>query len=88
MNFVTPDHRRRITLPPTFKPGELLALEEVGDGSYKITPMTAIPSNQLWAWTPESAEKTNAALKGYHEGRFIEAESADGKAFLSKLEQE
>lgn len=88
MNFVTPDHRRRITLPPSFKPGELLALEEAGDGSYKIVPMTAIPSHQLWAWTPESLEKTDTALKGYHAGAFIEADSMEGAAFLSKLEQE
>ncbi len=88
MNFVTPDHRRRITLPSTFKPGELLALEETGNGSYKLTPMTAIPTNQLWAWTPESAAKTEAALKSYREGNFIEADSPEGKAFLDRLEAE
>lgn len=88
MNFVTPDHRRRITLPPTFKPGELLALEDDGHGAYKLIPMTAIPNNQLWAWTAESMAKTDAALKGYREGKFIEAGTAEGEAFLSELEQE
>ncbi|MDR3670151.1 MAG: hypothetical protein P4L36_04865 [Holophaga sp.] len=88
MNFVTPDHRRRITLPPSFKPGELLALEEVGDGTYKLVPMTAIPNNQLWAWTPESLGRTETALKGYHQGGFVEADSAEGRDFLSNLEQE
>ncbi len=88
MNFVTPDHRRRITLPPSFKPGELLALEESGDGTFKLVPMAAIPRHQLWAWTPESLEKTEAALKGHREGHFIEADTPEGKAFVSKLDQE
>ena len=88
MNFVTPDHRRRITLPPAFKPGELLAIEEAGDGTYKLVPMTAIPNHQLWAWTPESMARTEIALKGYHAGEFVEADSTEGKVFLSNLEQE
>jgi len=88
MDFVTPDHRRRITLPSSFKPGELLALEEAGDGTYRLVPMTAIPSHQLWAWTPESLGRTETALKGYHQGGFIEADSDEGREFLSKLEQE
>ena len=88
MNFVTPDHRRRITLPPTFKPGELLALEDDGNGAFKLIPMTAIPSNQLWAWTAESMAKTDTALKGYRAGNFIESDTTEGKAFMSKLDQE
>jgi len=88
MCFVTPDHRRRITLPASFKPGELLALEEAGDGTYRLVPMTAIPTHQLWAWTPESLAGTAAALKSYHEGRFVEGDSAEGKDFLARLERE
>ena len=88
MSFVTPDHRRRITLPPSFKPGELLALEDDGHGAFKLIPMTAIPSNQLWAWTAESMTKTDTALKGYRAGNFIESDTPEGEGFLSKLEQE
>jgi hypothetical protein len=85
MSFVTPDHRRRITLPPAFKPGALLAMEEMDDGSLRVVPMTAIPTSQLWAWTPESLAQTAAALKNYHEGMVVDADSPEGKAFLADL---
>lgn len=81
--LLIPDARRRLTLPPTFKPGQPLDLEELADGTYRLVPMVAIPEKQLWAWRPEAQAVVE---KGLGE-RGVSLESPEGQDFLRKLDQ-
>jgi len=84
--LVTPDNRRRITLPSEFKPGEPLSLEAAEDGTYRLVPVLAVPRHQLWAWRKQVVAGVAEALEGYHAGDFVEGASDAGQAFLRQLE--
>ena len=86
--LVTPDNRRRITLPAEFKPGEPLSLEAAEDGTYRLVPIVAVPRHQLWAWRKHVLEGAAEALEGYHAGQYVEGESEAGQAFLRQMEAE
>jgi hypothetical protein len=81
--LVTPDPRRRVTLPalPGLEPNQALEIVPEMDGSYRLVPVTVIPRNQLWAWGPEAMKKTAQGLQEHREGRSIPAD-----AFLAGLE--
>ncbi|MFN8010972.1 MAG: hypothetical protein U0P81_06170 [Holophagaceae bacterium] len=86
--LVTPDSRRRITLPAEFEPGEPLSLEAAGDGTYRLVPVVAVPKHQLWAWRRHVLEGAAEAVESYRAGNFVEGESEAGQAFLRQLEAE
>lgn len=86
--LVTPDNRRRITLPAEFKPGEPLSLEPAEDGTYRLVPVLAVPRHQLWAWRKHVLTGVAESLERYHAGAFVEGDSDEGQAFLRQLEAE
>jgi len=75
------DGRRRATMPSVIPPNETFAIEPLGDGTFRLVPMTLIPSHQLWAWRPEAREAVASAL--LEPG--VALDSAEGKAFMRKL---
>lgn len=60
--LLIPDARRRLTLPPTFKPGQPIDLEPLSDGTYRLVPMVAVPEHQMWAHRPEVQAAVEKAL--------------------------
>lgn len=81
--LLIPDSRRRVTLPPTFKPGQPVDLAVQDDGTFKLVPMVAVPENQLWAWKPE----VQMAVARSFDEPSISLESPEGQDFLRKLGQ-
>ena len=75
------DARRRTTMPSVIPPNATFTIEVLEDGTFRLVPMTLIPSHQLWAWRPEVQEKVEAALQEPGVG----LESPEGQAFLRKL---
>jgi len=86
--MLVPDNRRRVTLPPSFKPGQPVNLEPLEDGTFRLVPMVAIPAHQLWAWRPEIQEAAEQALGDYRAGRSIVLDSPEGQEFLRRLSGE
>ena len=60
--LLIPDARRRLTLPPAFKPGQPIDLEPLADGTYRLVPMVAVPEHQMWAHRPEVQAAVEKAL--------------------------
>jgi hypothetical protein len=79
--LLTPDTRRRVTLPPEFHPGEPLSLESLEDGTWRLVPIVPVPVHQLWAVRPEVRRAIQEAL----EETGIPLESPEGKVFTKKL---
>lgn len=79
--LLIPDSRRRVTLPPAFKPGQPVDLAVQEDGTFRLVPMIAVPENQLWAWRPE----VQAAVARSFEEPSISLESPEGQDFLRNL---
>jgi hypothetical protein len=79
--LLTPDSRRRVTLPPEFHPGEPLSLESLEDGTWQLVPVVAVPVHQLWAIRPEVRHAIQDAL----EETGIPLDSPAGKDFAKKL---
>jgi hypothetical protein len=79
--LLTPDSRRRITLPLEFRAGEPLSLESLDDGTWRIVPVIAVPVHQLWAVRPDVRLAVQEAL----EEPGVPLESPEGKAFTKKL---
>ena len=75
------DARRRTTMPAVIPPNETFTVEPLEDGTFRLVPMTLIPSHQLWAWRPEVQEAVEKALQ--EPG--ISLDSPEGQAFLRKL---
>ena len=75
------DARRRTTMPAVIPPNETFTVEPLEDGTFRLVPMTLIPSHQLWAWRPEVQEAVERALQ--EPG--ISLDSPEGQAFLHKL---
>ncbi|MDR3671177.1 MAG: hypothetical protein P4L36_10045 [Holophaga sp.] len=75
------DSRRRATLPAVIPANETFTVEPMDDGTFRLVPMTMIPSHQLWVWRPEAQQAVEAALK--EPG--ISLDSPEGQAFLRKL---
>jgi hypothetical protein len=84
---LTPDARRRITLPALPGLDQPLELQPQADGSYRLVPVITVPAAQAWAWTPTALAKTKAGLDELHAGKGIPVTSAKGQAFLKKLEK-
>lgn len=84
---LTPDTRRRITLPALPGLDQPLEFYAEADGSYRLVPVVTIPAAQAWAWTPAALAKTKTALKEHHAGKGITLNSSKGAAFLKKLEK-
>ncbi len=84
--MLVPDARRRVTLPPSFKPGQPVNIEPLEDGTFRLVPMVAIPENQLWAWRSDVQASVEKSLGEYHEGKSVSPDSKEGKAFLKKLD--
>jgi len=85
--LITPDTRRRVTFPalPGIEPNQTLELLPDMDGSYRLVPIVTIPKNQLWAWSPKVMADTASALAEFNEGKTVDLDSEEGKAFLKKL---
>jgi hypothetical protein len=75
------DARRRTTMPKVIPPNETFTIEPLDDGTFRLIPMTMIPSHQLWAWRPEVQEAVEKALQ--EPG--VSLDSPEGKAFMRKL---
>ena len=75
------DARRRTTMPAVIPPNETFTVEPLEDGTFRLVPMTLIPSHQLWAWRPEVQEAVEKALQ--EPG--ISLDSPEGQAFMRKL---
>lgn len=84
--MLVPDARRRVTLPPSFQPGQPVNLEVLEDGTFRLVPMIAIPAHQLWAWRPEIQASVEKSLEEMREGKGIAIESPEGQEFMRKLE--
>jgi hypothetical protein len=84
---LTPDARRRITLPALPGLDQPLELQPQADGSYRLVPVITVPAAQAWAWTPKALARTKAALKEHRAGEGVSSSSAKGRAFLKKLEK-
>lgn len=80
-NVFQTDARRRTTMPAVIPPNETFTIEALGDGTFRLVPMTLIPSHQLWAWRPEIQEAVERALR---EPGFP-LDSNEGQEFLRKL---
>ncbi|NTV76362.1 MAG: AbrB/MazE/SpoVT family DNA-binding domain-containing protein [Holophaga sp.] len=85
--MLIPDNRRRVTLPPSFKAGQPVALEPLEDGTFRLVPMVAIPAHQLWAWRPEVQEAVERALAEYQAGKAVALDGPAGQAFLKALDE-
>ena len=87
--LITPDMRRRVTFPalPGIEPNQTLEIVADMDGSYRLVPIVTIPKSQLWAWTPKAMAATATALKEFNEGKTVDMDSKEGKAFIKKLEK-
>lgn len=81
--LLVPDSRRRLTLPPAFKPGQPLDLEPLEDGTYRLVPMVTIPEHQLWAWRPEVQNAVAQAL----DEPGVALDSPEGQEFLDSLDR-
>ena len=77
------DARRRTTMPSVIPANETFSIEPLGDGTFRLVPMTLIPNHQLWAWRSEVQEAVEKALQ--EPGTALD--SAEGKGFLRKLAQ-
>jgi len=75
------DARRRTTMPAIIPPNETFTVEPLEDGTFRLVPMTMIPSHQLWAWRSGVQETVERALQ--EPG--ISLDSPEGQAFLQKL---
>jgi hypothetical protein len=75
------DARRRATMPHVIPPNETFTIEPLGDGTFRLIPMTLIPSHQLWAWRPE----VQAAVEKALQEPGISLDSPEGQAFMRKL---
>jgi hypothetical protein len=75
------DARRRTTMPKVIPPNETFTIELLDDGTFRLIPMTMIPSHQLWAWRPEVQEAVEKALQ--EPG--ISLDSPEGQEFMQKL---
>jgi hypothetical protein len=75
------DARRRTTMPSVIPANETFTIEPLGDGTFRLVPMTLIPSHQLWAWRPEVQEAVEKALQ--EPG--ISLEGPEGQEFMRKL---
>jgi hypothetical protein len=84
---LTPDARRRITLPALPGLDQPLELQPQADGSYRLVPVITVPATQAWAWTPRALAKTKAGLDEHHAGEGVASTSKAGRAFLKKLEK-
>lgn len=84
---LTPDARRRVTLPSLPGLDQPLEFQAEPDGSYRLVPVATVPLAQAWAWTPGALAKTKAGLDEHHAGKGITMTSAKGKAFLKKLDR-
>lgn len=85
--ILTPDARRRITLPALPGLDQPLEIHAQPDGSYRLVPVVTIPASQAWAWTPGALAKTRVGLKEHHAGKGIASTSSKGVAFLKKLDR-
>lgn len=85
--ILTPDTRRRITLPAMPGLDQPLEFHSESDGSYRLVPVVTIPASQAWAWTPGALAKTKTALKEHYAGKGIASTSSKGAAFLKKLDR-
>ena len=79
------DSRRRITLPSSISPNQPLELIAEDDGTYRLIPLSTIPSHQAWAWTEEARRAIAQGLADLHAGRTIAIGSREGKRFLGEL---
>jgi hypothetical protein len=75
------DARRRTTMPAIVPPNATFTVEPLEDGTFRLVPMTLIPSHQLWAWRPEVQQSVEQALQ--EPG--IALDSPEGQEFLGKL---
>jgi hypothetical protein len=75
------DARRRATMPAIIPPNETFTIEALEDGTFRLVPMTLIPTHQLWAWRPDVQQAVEKAL---HEPG-ISLDSPEGQDFLRKL---
>lgn len=58
MSLLIPDSRRRVTLPPEFKPGQPVELVDSGDGTFLLVPMVAVPVRELERVAPGLIPRT------------------------------
>lgn len=84
---LTPDARRRVTLPSLPGLDQPLEFQVEPDGSYRLVPVAIVPLAQAWAWTPAALAKTKAGLDEHHAGKGVASSSAKAKAFLKKLDR-
>ena len=84
---LTPDARRRITLPALPGLEQPLELQAEADGSYRLVPVVTIPASQAWAWTPKALAKTKKGLLEHHSGKGVSTKSKAGQAFVKNLEK-
>ncbi|BDU75486.1 hypothetical protein [Mesoterricola sediminis] len=84
--MLVPDARRRVMLPASFKAGQPVSIEPLGDGTYRLVPMVAIPENQLWAWRSDVQGSVEKSLSEYHDGDVATLDSQGGRELLRKLE--
>jgi len=75
------DSRRRTTMPKVIPPNETFTIEPLEDGTFRLIPMTLIPSHQLWSWRPEVQEAVEKAL--LEPG--VSLDSPEGQEFMRKL---
>ena len=73
------DARRRTTIPKVIPPNETFTIEPLDDGTFRLIPMTMIPSHQLWAWRPEVQEAVEKALQ--EPG--VSLDSPEGQKFMT-----
>ncbi|MBL0311765.1 MAG: hypothetical protein IPP78_03430 [Holophagaceae bacterium] len=84
---LTPDARRRITLPALPGLDQPLEIHAQPDGNYLLVPVATVPLSEAWAWTPGALAKTKTGLNEHHAGKGIASTSSKGAAFLKKLEK-
>jgi hypothetical protein len=77
------DGRRRATMPALIPANGTFSVEAMEDGTFRLVPMTMIPTHQLWAWRPEVQQAVARAL----EEPGISLESPEGQAFLCQLNE-
>jgi hypothetical protein len=68
-------------LPKVIPPNETFTIEALSDGTFRLIPMTMIPTHRLWAWHPEVQEAVEKAL--LEPG--VSLDSPEGQAFMQKL---
>jgi len=75
------DARRRTTMPAVIPANETFTVEPLEDGTFRLVPMTLIPSHQLWAWRPEVQQAVEKSMQ--EPG--VSLDIPEGQEFLRNL---